>query len=331
MIISFLFILKVRWKLLANPFKKKKDAMQYVDMHKYRDVRENQNMERGEREKPKSKVPYLIMVFGITIFVYFLTRIVVQFVCNLWAGYREVMLKGWKVAMDYPWMSLKSYSFKGELILLGCAVCLGLILYYQFIVVTWKSNNETIDHTDINTYEGDSYIMFPEEMVETLDWFPDAGAHSSVSPTSLVSHVVLTNKGLNHKVDMYDRYDEDTIEDINGKQVMRYKGDVKRDRNGKMIVKSVPIIDEDFGEDLFTASDIPVNRKDLRRRFNVSEIRYNPGVKDSRGRMIRKDRDKLNYDTVKDLIKNDWELPLYEFQRPAGAYLVDTAPVNTMV
>lgn len=307
--------------------------MQYVDMHKYRDVRSSQNMERGEREKPKSKVPYLLMTGGLTALSYIIGTFIWKFVSNLMYGF-DLLNKSEdsvNTVMTYPWFGFRDYSFKAQLLLLAIVALIGFILYYQFVMVTWKSNNEASDHTDINTYEGDSYIMFPEEMVETLDWFPDAGAHSSVSPTSLVSHVVLTNKGLNHKVDMYDRYDKDTIENINGKQVMRYKGDVKRDRNGQMIIKSVPIIDEEFGEDLFTASDIPVNRKDLRRRFNASEIRYNPGVKDSRGRMIRKDRDKLNYDTVKDLIKNDWELPLYEFQRPAGAYLVDTAPVNTMV
>lgn len=306
--------------------------MQYMDMHKYRDVRGNQNMERGEREKPKSKIPYLIAVFVLTFGALIIGILALKLFAHWLYGFQLLNQSGWDgiVTSGYSILGLSAFPKSWWLWLLISDALLGLILYYQFVSVIWKSNNGISDHTDINTFEGDSYIMFPEEMVETLDWFPDAGAHSSVSPTSLVSHVVLTNKGLNHKVDMYDRYDEDMIEDINGKQVMRYKGDVKRDRNGEMIVKSLPIIDEDFGEDLFTASDIPVNRKDLRRRFNVSEIRYNPGVKDSRGRMIRKDRDKLNYDTVKDLIKNDWELPLYEFQRPAGAYLVDTAPVNTI-
>lgn len=306
--------------------------MQYMDMHKYRDVRGNQNMERGEREKPKSKIPYLIAVFVLTFGALIIGVLLLKLISHWMYGFQLLNQYGWEGISKngYSVLGLSAFPKSWWLWLLISDALLGLILYYQFVSVIWKSNNGISDHTDINTYEGDSYIMFPEEMVETLDWFPDAGAHSSVSPTSLVSHVILTNKGLNHQVDLYDRYDEDMIEDINGKQVMRYKGDVKRNHKGEMIVKSVPIIDEDFGEDLFTASDIPVNRKDLRRRFNVSEIRYNPGVKDSRGRMIRKDRDKLNYDTVKDLIKNDWELPLYEFQRPAGAYLVDTAPVNTI-
>ena len=47
---------------------------------------------------------------------------------------------------------------------------------------------------------------------------------------------------------------------------------------------------------------------------------------------VIKNRDKLKgYDTVADLINNEWEFPYYEPQRPAGAYIVDTAPVNTMV
>ena len=31
------------------------------------------------------------------------------------------------------------------------------------------------------------------------------------------------------------------------------------------------------------------------------------------------------------MINKDWEFPSYEPQRPGGAYLVDTEPVNTMV
>ena len=37
------------------------------------------------------------------------------------------------------------------------------------------------------------------------------------------------------------------------------------------------------------------------------------------------------YNTVSDLINKDWYIPEYEPQRPAGVYLVDSAPVNTMI
>ena len=61
----------------------------------------------------------------------------------------------------------------------------------------------------------------------------------------------------------------------------------------------------------------------LRKWYDATKIPYNPG---------NQNRDKLkDYDTVADLINNEWEFPYYETQRPAGAYIVDTAPVNTMV
>src|SRR5699024_9774306 len=63
--------------------------------------------------------------------------------------------------------------------------------------------------------------------------------------------------------------------------------------------------------------------KALRKKYDATVIPYNPDGRD---------RDKLGkYKTVADLIKDDWEFPEYEVQRPAGAYMVDTAPVNTMV
>jgi hypothetical protein len=39
----------------------------------------------------------------------------------------------------------------------------------------------------------------------------------------------------------------------------------------------------------------------------------------------------LKYDTVGELIDQDWEWPDFEVQRPGGVYVVDTAPVNTMM
>jgi hypothetical protein len=46
----------------------------------------------------------------------------------------------------------------------------------------------------------------------------------------------------------------------------------------------------------------------------------------------KKKKDSVSiYNTVADVINLDWDFPLYEPQRPAGAYIVDTAPVNTMV
>ena len=104
--------------------------------------------------------------------------------------------------------------------------------------------------------------------------------------------------------------------------VVYYKGEVLCDDDDSEIMEEKSMIDEKFMDDLFTASGTP-NDKSIRKYYDATAIPYNPD---------NKDRDKLKgYNTVADLINNDWELPSYEPQRPAGAYIVDTAPVNTMV
>lgn len=187
------------------------------------------------------------------------------------------------------------------------------------------------DTTDINTHQNDQYIMLFEEMQRKFDYFPDAGAHSSVQVSSMLSHMMLSKKGLK-QVPVTMRQKETRTElvvDDDGDSVeeMVYKGEPILDVDGNVVTKMMPIIDEKFGQELFTASGIPADEKGIRKPVNVSKIPYNP--KNAEG--YREDRDKLDYDTVGDLINNDWELPEYETQRPAGAYLVDTAPINTMV
>lgn len=82
------------------------------------------------------------------------------------------------------------------------------------------------------------------------------------------------------------------------------------------------MFDKDFMESLFEASGLPKD-KTLRKYYDPTKIPYNPK---------NANRDKLKgYDTVADMINGDWVIPEYETQRPAGAYLVDIDPVNTMV
>ena len=79
--------------------------------------------------------------------------------------------------------------------------------------------------------------------------------------------------------------------------------------------------DTDFMEALFEASGAP-DDKNIRKYYDATKIMYNPD---------NKDRDKQkDCNTVADLINKDWTLPAYETSRPAGAYIVDTAPVNTI-
>lgn len=188
-----------------------------------------------------------------------------------------------------------------------------------FLMRNLDAQNLMNDTTDINQYDGDQHIALPEEIVRQFDWFPDVGAHSSVLVSSMISHVMIDNKGLKN-ITMLKRADKDIL-DADG-EIEYLKGEVLVDEAGEPQSESLPMVDTKFGDALFEASGLPDDKK-IRRRFTPAKIPYNADGSD---------REKLGkYDTVADLINADWDFPDYEVQRPAGAYLVDTAPVNTMV
>ena len=192
-------------------------------------------------------------------------------------------------------------------------------LLYPFLMRNLQAQNLMNDTTDINQHANDQHIALPEEIQRKFDWFPDAGAHSDVQPSSMISHMMLSNKGLK-TVAVPKRADKDVLDEDG--DVEYFKGEILRDHQDAPLMEQKPIIDEAFGAELFDASGLPKD-KSLRKFYDVSRIPYNPG---------NKDMDKLKgYDTVGDLINKDWDLPEYEVQRPGGAYIVDTAPVNTMV
>ena len=260
------------------------------------------------------------------------------------------------------------------------ALIVGLGVYAALLQVMKKNlaaQNMLADTEDINQYTGDQHIALPEEIQRRYDWFPDVGAHSSVSVSSMISHMALLNKGVN-KIQMARRYDKDIIDEDG--HVVCYKGEIMRDENGDPIMMTVPMFDEKFAEALFEASGAP---EEVRFSYDPSTIPYNPGngnreklqgpydgpsvtaIASSSTRRLfgaskndaavvgapggedepkkgllallgkKGDDDapakKGKYEYVTDVINKDWTFPEYEPQRPAGAYIVDTAPVNTMV
>ncbi|MEU2828683.1 type IV secretory system conjugative DNA transfer family protein [Streptomyces lavendulae] len=207
-------------------------------------------------------------------------------------------------------------------------ITLGSGLMVALMIGTWFSRRVAAANlmnttSDINQYQNDQHIALPEEIQQNYDWFPDAGAHSSVQVSSMLSHMMLRQKGLG-TVEVAQRAKED-VTDEEGNLVY-YAGEVMDDDEGSPLTQTLPIIDEVFGDGLFEASGLP-DDKTLRQKYDATRIPYNPHGKN---------RDKLGfgsdtYKTVAALIKEDWTFPGYEVQRPAGAYVVDTAPVNTMV
>ena len=204
------------------------------------------------------------------------------------------------------------------------------ILYF-ILKKNLDAQNIMSETADINQYQNDQHIALPEEVQRMYDVFPDVGAHSSVVVSSMISHQMLTNKGLN-KVKLSRFVSKDYVDEETGETV--YKGTLMRDSEGNVLYDMVPMIDEKFGNDLFTASSVP-DEKYARRFFDPDKIDYNRDNK-NRDKLQGKVKDKKGkehskYNTVADVINYDWELPEYEPQRPAGMYIVDVAPVNTMV
>lgn len=212
-------------------------------------------------------------------------------------------------------MSISLWKVLFSLLLGG--ITFGLL--YPYLMRNLQAQNLMNDTTDINQYANDQHIALPEEIQRKFDWFPDVGAHSNVQPSSMISHMMMTNKGLK-KIAVSQRAEKDMLDDDGDIEYL--KGEILRDDQDNPLMEQLPIIDEKFGSALFDASGLPED-KALRKFYDVSKIPYNPG---------NKDMDKLKgFDTVGDLINKDWDFPEYEVQRPGGAYIVDTAPVNTMV
>lgn len=202
-----------------------------------------------------------------------------------------------------------------------CSGGVGLIVYGLLKTLLKKNleaQNLMNDTSDINQYQDDQHIALPEEVQRKFDWFPDVGAHCPVQVSSMISHAMLTNKGLN-KIKLAKRAPKDIVDEDG--DVIYYEGDILCNDNGEPITELVPLIDSAYADALYEASGAP---KEVRKYYDANKIPYNPDGKDRTKQMgVHK--------TVADAINKTWTFPLYEPQRPAGAYLVDTEPVNTMV
>lgn len=222
-----------------------------------------------------------------------------------------------------------------------------MIFMYPFMIRDLQSQNVLADTSEINQYKNDQHIQIPQEIQGGYEFFPDVGAISDVCVSSLISHMAMSNKGVN-KIKVSQRYKKDVVDEDG--QVVYYAGEPIRDEYDEILTEEVPMFDIAFMEDLFTASGIPEGRegKGSRIYYDPSKIPYNPGNKNRDRLKGKEDSTKLydrfiaslfhkdikkvsKFDTLADLINKDWEVPWYEPQVPGGCYIVDVAPVNTMV
>lgn len=223
--------------------------------------------------------------------------------------------------------TLVSYLFAFSFYKIFFSLAAGILCYallYEIMKRNLKVQNATKDTKDINQYHDDRHVTLPEEMMRSFEPFPDAGAHSWIQPSSLISHVALKNKGLK-QVMLTQRYSKKESAQLAKQGINIPAGTPKVDKNGNRIQKSLPMMDTDFMEQEFDASGNPKDKK-VRIYYDATKIPFKPeNVGD-----VKHWKD-LGVKTVADVINKDWTLPDYEVQRPGGAYYVDTLPVNTMV
>lgn len=288
-----------------------------------RDVYEEQQLTRsrlGRKQSPTSRI-----IFGVVL------TILVAFVVWMFISFLDFVNSGGFLGGSFADPDQTMAKFDAGFTFGKFFITLVIsLLFYGFMYLLLMRNKAVQDArndtSDINQYENDQHIALPEELQKKFDWFPDVGATSDVQFSSMISHMMISNKGLN-PVMVAKRATSDIVDEDG--EIVLYKGEVLRDEDGNVEFEQKPMIDTEFAEALYTASGLPKNTKDFKCRvyYDTRHIPYNPG---------NRDRDKLQdkknpINTVSDLINRDWQLPYYEPQRPGGAYLVDTAPVNTMV
>lgn len=194
----------------------------------------------------------------------------------------------------------------------------GLVIYIVLLShfeMRWmRLKNVKADNSELETYQNESRLQFPNELPINFDIFPDAGAHSkTVGPTVAISHIMLDPKSVK-SVKVAQKYTEEdapTPSDV---------GQCIQDEDGEYEYKTMPLIDKKFGDELFSSAFLKKDSK-FRIFYDARKLKYNPD----------KERFKTNEKTVAEKIKNDWYFPSYEVQRPGGFYIVDTEPNNTLI
>lgn len=302
---------KSNWKKIQK--RNDEDNLRYINVH------ENQQLDRSKIGEKESMIGrYLLTILLsiiITVCIYFLV-----IVCR--AGFYSYQV--WiSPEYDYLFEEIFFYAFswysKFDAVNLGIssfACVMSFLIILQAMQNNHAAQNLMNDTADINQYQNDQYIALPEEVQLRYDWFPDIGAHSSVQVSSMISHMALSNKGIK-KISVVKRATSDIVADDG--TVVVYKGEQLKDEKGHLVYEEKKFFDEKLMSEIF---DVCETLKKNKVFYNPKQIPY------SHGKKIKQAGD---YKTVAEMINNDWVLPDYEPQRPTGAYVVQTEPVNTML
>ena len=193
---------------------------------------------------------------------------------------------------------------------------------YRKTHATWFNNNAMYLSEDIEEHTNDAYIRTLDHIVQELEAAPDVGMGWDGHASTLMGHAFISNKGID-KIDMPQRD-------------MNVDGYVKRDENGEIVTKMVPMFNPELAELLFTMSGVPIEHRTL---YDATDYDYNRkltkkegGGKDKDGKYKRAGTyDRAHYDTLADYINNEFYPLDTETERPSGVYFYDKRPVNTIL
>lgn len=193
---------------------------------------------------------------------------------------------------------------------------------YKKTHATWFNNNAMYLSEDIQEYTNDAYIRTIDHLTQELDVAPDVGLGFDGHASTLMGHMMVDNKGIN-KIEM-PQYD-DTVD-----------GYVKRDEDGNIVRKLVPMFNPELADMLFGMSGVPSESRILydatQYDFNRRLTKKEGGGKDAKGNEKRAGAyGRKAYDKLSDYINNEFYPLDTDTERPAGIYFYDARPVNTIL
>lgn len=181
----------------------------------------------------------------------------------------------------------------------------------------WQNNNALHTNAEVEEYANDSYVRTIDHLSNELDICPDMGLGFDGHASTLVGHIMVKNAGIkNVRIPVRDP---------------NVDGGVKRDKKGQIVYQTVPMFDEKLGNKLFDMSNVPV---DCRHFYDARLYDFNPKLPKKEGGDGKKRRGgygRMEYDTLADVINNEFYPLDTETARPAGVYFYDRRPVNTIL
>lgn len=183
---------------------------------------------------------------------------------------------------------------------------------YRKTKAQWLTKNAIHIDNDMADRLDDAYVRTVDHMVLQLDVAPDVGLGFDGHASTLMSHIMMSNKGIKKiKVPMYDK---------------SVDGQIKRDEDGNIMYETKPMFDEELAHKLYDMSGVP---PEFRIFYDGRDYDFNPVDKKTGKRVGEYGR--MEYDTLADVINNNFYALDTETARPAGVYFYDRRPVNTIL